>query len=186
MTKDVLSEYPLINRNDSVLVIIDMQEKLVPAVIEKKLIVENIIRLVKFSRIIGLPVVITEQQKLGDTVPVIRQELMEPQPIDKMHFNCFGEDAFSEGIRKLGRKTLILAGIEAHICVTQTALHAVSDFSVHVVSDAISSRSSRNYEVAIMRMQQCGVTITSTEMVIYELLEKAGTDDFKEVLKLVK
>ncbi len=186
MNKDISSGYPLINRNDSVLVIIDMQEKLVPAVAEKELIIENTVRLVKFSRIIGLPVVITEQQKLGDTVPVIRQELMEAEPIAKMHFNCFGADAFSEEIRRLGRNTLILAGIEAHICVTQTALHAVPDFRVHVVSDAISSRSNRNYEVAIMRMQQCGVNITSTEMLIYELLEKAGTGEFKEVLKLVK
>ena len=186
MNRHVSCGYPLINRNDSVLVIIDMQEKLVPAVAEKELIVENIVRLVKFSRIIGLPVVITEQQKLGETIPDIREGLQNPQPIAKVHFNCFGADAFSEEIRRIGRNILIIAGIEAHICVTQTALHAVSDFTVHVVSDAISSRAPGNYEAALNRMRQCGVCITSTEMVIYELLERAGTEEFKEVLKLVK
>ena len=82
--------------------------------------------------------------------------------------------------------SLNIAGIEAHICVAQTAVHAVSQYTVHVVSDAISSRSPHNREIALQRMQHCGVTITSTEMVMYELLEKAGTDSFREVLKLVK
>lgn len=178
--------HSLINGNDALLIIIDMQERLLPVIAEKERIVENAVKLVRFSRIAGIPVVVTEQQNLGNTIHEIHDELRDIQPVGKLHFNCFGSDEFSERISQSNRNTLILAGIEAHICVAQTALHAVSDYAVHVVSDAISSRSLHNKEVAIRRMQQQGVTITSTEMFIYEILARAGTDDFREVLKLVK
>jgi nicotinamidase-related amidase len=176
----------LINREDALLVIIDMQERLVPAVAEKEKIVENTVKLAKFSRMIGLPVLLTEQQKLGDTLPAIREVLGEVPTISKLEFNCFGSKAFAEEAVRLKRKTMIITGVEAHICVAQTALHAVSGYQVQVVSDAVSSRSLHNRDVALRRMEQGGIAVTSTEMVIYELLEKAGTDIFKEVLKLVK
>ena len=180
------SKYSLLNRKDSLLVIIDMQERLFPFIRENERVVENVIKLIKFSRIIGLPVVLTEQQKLGNTLLEIREELMDIQTIIKLEFNCFGSNEFAERLRRMNRNSLIIAGIEAHICVAQTALHALSDYTVHVVSDAIGSRSPHNREVALSRMQQQGVTITSTEMVIYELLGKAGTDSFKETLELIK
>ena len=176
----------LLGKDDPLLVIIDMQERLIPVIADKEMVVENIVRLAKFSRIIGLPVVITEQQNLGDTLPEIREKLKDCEPITKLEFNCFGSNAFLKGIRKQDRKTLIIAGIEAHICVAQTALHAYPDYAVHVVSDAVSSRSLNNRDVALHRMRQQGITVTSTEMVIYELLGKAGTDTFREALKLVK
>lgn len=176
----------LLNRDDSLLVIIDMQERLLPVMADKERILENVIKLIKFFRIMELPVLLTEQQKLGDTIPEIRKELTGVEPIEKLEFDCFRSGLFHEKIIQSNRKSLIIAGIEAHICVTQTALHALSDYGVHVVSDAISSRSPHNWEVALRRMEQGGVTITSTEMVIYELLGKAGTDKFREVLQLVK
>ena len=176
----------LIEKDDSLLLIIDMQERLVPSMADKKNLVENVIKLVKFSLITGLPVVVTEQQKLGETLPEIRETLKEYTPIGKLEFDCFGSEAFRERIGRLKRKTLIIVGIEAHICVAQTALHALSDYEVHVVSDAVSSRSPENRKVALCRMGQAGVTITSTEMVMYELLGRAGTETFREVLKLVK
>jgi nicotinamidase-related amidase len=101
-------------------------------------------------------------------------------------FNSFGCEAFVERVGGLRRRTLILCGIEAHICVAQTGLHAVADYEVHVVADAVASRSPDNKKVALDRMSRSGITITSTEMVIYELLKRAGTDTFREVLKLVK
>jgi nicotinamidase-related amidase len=107
-------------------------------------------------------------------------------PVPKVDFNCFGCQAFEKVVQELDKRTLILCGIEAHICVAQTALYAASDYQVHVVADAIASRSPENRRIAVERMSQRGITITSTEMVIYELLRKAGTDTFKEVLKLVK
>ncbi|MBN2126626.1 MAG: hydrolase [Deltaproteobacteria bacterium] len=176
----------LLKENDAVLLIIDMQEKLVPAVADRERIVENVIRLARFSRIAGLPVVLTEQQKLGDTLPQIREHLEVVEPVSKLTFNCFGTKAFTEKVRALNRHTLILAGIEAHICVAQTALCALPEYGVQVVSDALSSRSPHNREVALRRMEQAGAVVTSTEMVIYEILERAGTDLFKAVLKLVK
>jgi len=176
----------LLSKDDSVLVIIDMQERLLPVIAESERVVENVVKLIKFARIIGLPVVLTEQQKLGDTLPEIRRELGNIQPITKIEFDCFGSGAFTERISQLNRKGLIIAGIEAHVCVAQTALHALSGYAVHVVSDAVSSRSLHNWEIALQRIRQQGAIITSTEMVIYELLEKAGTDTFKQVLKLIK
>lgn len=180
------SSSALIRREESLLVIIDMQERLVPAVAEREKVVENTLRLARFARIAGLPVLVTEQQKLGDTLPEIREALGGFKPFPKLEFNCFGSGAFAEEVRRLDRGTMILAGVEAHICVAQTALHGVSEYRVHVVSDAVSSRDPWNKEVSLRRMGQAGVAVTSTEMVIYELLEKAGTDEFREVLKLVK
>ena len=180
------SQGPLLRRDNTLVVVIDMQERLLPVILEKERVIENVLKLVKFSHIIGLPIICTEQQNLGETTPEIRAELKEVQPINKLEFDCFESRAFDEQIRRLKRNTLIITGIEAHICVAQTALHALSDHAVHVVSDAISSRSLHNWEVALGRMRQQGVTVTSTEMVIYELLGAAGTDQFREALKLVK
>jgi isochorismate hydrolase len=180
------SKNGLLNKDDSILVLIDMQERLIPVISEKEKVLENVVKLIRFSHIIGIPVVLTEQQKLGPTHPEIRKELMGVRPIPKIEFDCFGSNAFREHIEQINRNSLIIAGIEAHICVAQTAVHAVSDYTAHVVSDAIASRSPKNVTVALQRMQQCGVTITSTEMVMYELMGKAGTDTFREVLHLVK
>jgi isochorismate hydrolase len=176
----------MLRSDDALVVIIDMQERLLPVISGKDRVVENVLKLVKFSRIVGLPILLTEQQNLGETSAEIRTELKDSQPISKLEFDCFESRAFADRVRQLGRNTLIIAGIEAHICVAQTALHALVDYAAHVVSDAISSRSPHNWEVAIERMRHDGVTITTTEMVIYELLGKAGTDQFKEALKLVK
>ena len=180
------SRHGLIREEESVLVVIEMQEKLFPAMTEKERLLENVLRLVKFARIIGLPVVVTEMEKLGNTLPQIMGELKGVQPAVRSQFNCFGSQAFSSTIRELNRGVLILAGIEAHICVVQTALHAVGSYRVHVVSDAISARSLDNRKVALERMALGGVTISSTEMVVYELLKNSGTDAFRQTLKLIK
>jgi nicotinamidase-related amidase len=176
----------MLKKDDALVVIIDMQERLLPVISGKERVVENVLKLVKFSRIMGMPILLTQQQNLGDTIPEIRAASEDIRPISKLEFDCFESPAFAERVRQLGRNTLIIAGVEAHICVAQTALHALSDYAPHVVSDATSSRSPHNEEIAIERMRHDGVTITSTEMVIYELLGKAGTDQFREALKLVK
>jgi nicotinamidase-related amidase len=171
---------------DSVLVVIDVQEILMPVIADKSKVVENIVRLLKFTRIVNLPVVLTEQERLGGTVSEVRKEIPDCTPIGKITFDAFSNAAFVRQLQQLGRKTLILTGVETHICVAQTALHALPDFTVHVVSDAVSSRTSANWAVGLERTKQCGACITSTEMVIYELLKRAGTDAFRAALKLVK
>jgi len=176
----------LITREDSVLVVIDVQEKLMPVIAEKEMVTGNLVRLLKLAQIIGLPLILTEQEKLGNTVPDVFEAAQRLSPIRKLDFNCFGCQEFVEQVHRLGRRAIILAGVEAHICVAQTALGALPDHNVHVVSDATSSRSRDNWKVALKRMLQAGVVVTSTEMVIYELLQRAGTDEFRAVLPLVK
>ena len=177
---------PLIDSKDAVLLIVDMQDKLFKAMSEKEVLISNVLKLLKFSRIMDIPVVVTEQQQLGNTLYVIRENLPDTKPICKFSFDCFRVEAFQETLNRINRKALIITGIEAHICVMQTALHALSDYTVHVVSDAVSSRNPNNCDAALGRLTTEGATITTTEMVIYELLKEAGTDTFKEVLKLVK
>ncbi len=177
---------PLIKPEESVLVIIDVQERLVPAIFEHEKVVENTRRLLALSKILKLPVLYTEQEKLGPTLPAIKAEIGDREPVSKLSFNCFFSDSFNEQVRATLRNTMIIAGVEAHICVAQTALWAHSRFRVHVVGDAVSSRTAENRHFAIDRMRAQGVTITSTEMVIYELLQRAGTEEFKAMLPLIK
>ncbi len=176
----------LVRREDAVLVVIDVQKRLLPHIAEGQAVVENIIRLARFARIMGLPVIITEQRKLGDTVDEIRAELPNIRPITKTEFSCLGCEEFLEALGSLRRGTLLLTGIEAHVCVTQTALEALPRYDVHAVTDAIASQSVHNWEVAIKRMLQSGVTITSTEMLVFELLRRADTEEFRAALELVK
>jgi hypothetical protein len=118
------SRHGLIREEESVLVVIEMQEKLFPAVAEKEKLLGNVLRLVRFARILDLPVVVTEMEKLGNTLPEVMSELKGVQPVVRSEFNCFGSQVFSSRIKELERGVLILAGIEAHICIAQTALHA--------------------------------------------------------------
>ncbi len=171
---------------DSVLVVIDVQDRLLPVIRGNKALLQNVLRLIKFSKIVDIPIVITEQEKLGPTFSEIMAEAVGVNPIGKVHFNCFMSAEFRNTIKQLERKTLILTGAEAHICVMQTALHALPSFRAHVVEDAVGSRTTENRNIAIARMRQGGAIITSTEMFIYEILQRAGTDKFKAALQLVK
>ncbi len=176
----------LISRDDCALIIIDVQEKLIPVISGKEEVVQNVIRLARFADIAGIPVVVTEQEKLGSTLPEVKKELAAFRPVPKTHFNSFACKEFRDEISMINRHTLILTGVEAHICVLQTALHGMENYNVHVVGDAVSSRAPENRKVAMDRMMQRGATITSTEMFIYEILQKAGTDEFRATLPLVK
>ena len=186
MTANNPSTQNLILREDSVLIIIDIQEKLMPVIANREQVTANAARLLKFSQLIGLPVILTEQEKLGSTVPEIKNEISDVNPISKLAFDCFLCDEFADRVREIGRNTLILTGVEAHVCVAQTALHALPHFKVHIASDAVSSRTLHNWNIALERMRQSGAVISSTEMIIFELLQRAGTDEFRATLPLVK
>ena len=179
-------ESRLLDRRDCLLVVIDAQEKLMPAVREKETITQNLVRLVKFASIIGMPVVFTEQGKLGPTLSEIRGEVPDAKVVEKITFDCFGCQGFLEMLAQYSARTLILAGVEAHICVAQTALTGLDGYCIQVVGDAVSSRAEMNRDIALKRLSEAGAVVTSTEMVIYELLGKAGTDEFKATLPLVK
>ncbi len=181
-----MNDNRLITGEESLLVVIDMQERLVPAMAGAERLMANMKRLLGLAEVMGLPVIVTEQEKLGPTVREIAEKVTSPEPISKSTFDCFLSEAFAARVGETGRNVLIVAGIEAHICVAQTALSGSPRFRIHVAADAVSSRSPDNVTVALDRMRAAGIIITSTEMVIYELLRRAGTAEFKAMLPLIK
>jgi nicotinamidase-related amidase len=184
-----MSNEGLISREGTVLVIIDVQEKLFPLIFEKEKILNNILKLIRFAKIINMPVVLTEQypKGLGQTIPEIKEIIPEIKPIEKVEFSCFGSEKFRLLLKDLRAKTLIISGIETHICVAQTSLEGLSSgYKICVISDATSSRKLEDKNVALERMRQSGIIVASTEMIIYELLRAAGTQEFREALKLIK
>jgi len=176
----------LIKRKDSILVIVDVQEKLIPVINDSRKVIDNIVKLIRFANIIGMPVVASEQEKLGSTIGEIKRELPDLVPISKIEFSAYRSSKFIKKLDGFSRSNIILTGIETHICIVQTALDLLSGYNVHVVADATSSRNIEDKNTALQRLYQSGVTVSTAEMVIYELLEKAGTDEFREVLNLIK
>jgi len=181
MKQDVLSQ------QNTVFLIIDPQEKLLPKVFEPQRVTDNIILLIRFAYIMDLPLIVTTQyaKGIGSIVERIREKLSEQSFLDKVEFGCFNNKAFTEHIGHLTgpKDTLVLAGIESHICVMQTALGAIEhDYTVHVASDAVSSRTEWNWKIGLERMKTAGAVISSTEMVIYEILKRSDCPQFKEIL----
>lgn len=172
------------------LAVVDIQEKLLPAIHEKERLLRNSQLLIRLAKILGLPVALSEQypRGLGQTVPEIASLLNGVKPIEKLEFGCFGNADYCTAIGRLsGRNTLLVCGIEAHICVTQTVLGALNQgLTVHVAADAVSSRAELNWKIGLERMRDAGAVISSTEMMIYELLVKSGTPAFKEILQYLK
>ena len=173
------------------LVVVDIQEKLLPPIFEKERLLRNSQLLLRLARIVDLPVLATTQyaKGLGAIVPEIASLLPPGEVMDKVAFSCFGSDRFCSSVRGLpgNRNTLIVCGMEAHICVLQTVLAALNQgFLVHVASDAVSSRAEWNWQIGLRRMEQAGALISSTETVIYELLRGSNTPAFKEMLPYLK
>jgi len=176
----------LIDPDDCVLLLVDMQEKLLPVISENERIVDNVVRLVRFCEILDIPVVLSEQIKLGRTVSQIQDLLPGHTALEKDSFDCLLNEPIRNALAETGRGTLVLTGIEAHICVLQTALHGLDAYRVQVVADAMSSRSQHNVHAAENRLLQAGATVTTTEMFIFEALQRAGTEAFKKAYVLVK
>ena len=175
---------------DCALAVIDIQEKLLPPIFEKERLVRNSQLLVRLADILSLPIIVSTQyvKGLGPTIAEISDLLPAVETVDKLEFGCFGNDAYCSAVGKLAnRNTLLLCGMEAHICVMQTALGALNQgMNVHVAADAVSSRAELNWKLGLNRMQAAGAVLSSTEMMIYELLGKSGTPAFKEMLKHLK
>jgi nicotinamidase-related amidase len=172
------------------LIVIDIQEKLLPPIFQKEQLVKNAQLLIRLAGILKIPTIATAQytKGLGHTVPEIRS-LVPDSGIDKQVFSCFGSDVFCSMLKRLPgrRNTLLLCGMESHICVMQTALNALREgYLVHVASDAVSSRTEWNWKVGLERMRAAGAVISSTEMMIYELLRSSDTAAFKQMLPFLK
>jgi len=173
------------------LVVVDIQEKLLPPIFNKGELVKNAQLLVRLANILDVPVLVTTQyaQGLGAIVPEIASLVNKVQSIDKLDFSCFGSNQFRSTLKSLpgNRNTVLLCGMEAHICVMQTAIGALNEgYLVHVASDAIGSRVRWNWEIGIDRMSAAGAVISTTEMMIYELLQCSGSRAFKEMLPYLK
>ena len=177
----------LIRAEDSALVVIDMQERLVPAMQAPARTIRNTRTLMTGASELGVPIVMTEQYPdgLGRTVPELATEGATVLP--KMHFSCMEEPSFAEHFRALGRKQAVIAGMEAHICVVQTAASMIEEgYEVFVVSDATASRTLESEQACIARLNAYGAGIVTTEMVIFEWLGRAGTPAFKKMLQFIK
>lgn len=173
------------------LIVVDIQEKLLPPIFNKDELVKNAQLLVRLANILEIPTIVTTQyaRGLGRTVQEIASLLLETRPIDKLQFGCFGCGEFRSALKSLPglRNTLLVCGMETHICVMQTVLGALNDgYLVHVASDAVGSRVRWNWEIGLDRVRAAGAVISTTEMMIYELLRSSGTPQFKEMLPYLK
>jgi len=181
----------LLQSEQCALVVVDIQEKLLPPIFNKDELIKNSQLLIRVANILEIPVVVTTQyvQGLGAVVPEISSLINHVRAVDKLDFSCFGSNDFRSLLKSLpgNRNTVLLCGMEAHICVMQTALGALNDgYLVHVATDAIGSRVRWNWDIGIDRMRAAGAVISTTEMMIYELLRCSGTQQFKEMLPYLK
>lgn len=175
-------------REHTTLLVIDVQDRLMPVIHEHERILTNVNKLLRAADTLGVKTIVTEQypQGLGNTCEEII--LAETTPIiEKINFSCMLSEAVDEQLKLSNTKSLIICGVEAHVCVLKTALEAIDQgYEVHVVADAVSSRTSENKLLALERMRQSGIYITSVEMILFMLMNKAGTDEFKAISKLIK
>lgn len=179
----------VLKKDEAVLVIVDIQERLAAVMDERQKVVDNCLHLIELARLQNIPIIINEQypKGLGPTVPEIKHALEPYKPLEKLTFSCCGGSEFPDHIAGTGRKKVILCGMETHVCVLQTCIDLLAkDYVVHSVSDAICSRTNDNYRTALEYMRDAGAVITCTETVLFQLLEKAGTEEFKIISKRIK
>ncbi len=178
-----------IDRGSAALVVVDVQERLAAVMERRRQVLDNCRRLIEGARVLGVPTLVTEQypKGLGPTEEELRGVLASYDPVVKLAFSCCGEPRFMEKVRALDRSHVVLCGMETHVCVLQTCLDLLREgHVVHLVSDAVCSRALDNWIVGVGMMREAGAVVSSTETVLFQLLEKAGTEEFKAISKLVK
>lgn len=179
-----------LRRDDAVVCIVDVQERLLPVIDRHDELVASLEKLTAGARTLSLPIVVTEQyvKGLGSTISSLRDALGDSyQPIEKACFSSYGCDAFRSTLEQSGRKQILLSGIEAHVCVYQTAIDLLTNgYEVYLLADAVSSRTPENREIAIRRLVQEGAKLTSVEMALFEMTVISGTEEFRGISKIVK
>lgn len=179
----------MLRADNALLLIVDVQGKLAQLMADRETLFGNLQRMVKGALALQLPILWVEQlpQKLGPTIPEVAELLSGHQPMAKSSFSCMANEEVSASLQKLGRKQVLLVGIEAHICIYQSALDLVRQgYQVEVVEDAIGSRSASNKQAGVSRMLAHGVGLTSTEMALFELLGDAAHPAFRDIQAIVK
>lgn len=181
-----------LQRVDTLLLVIDVQEKLMPVIDRHEAITRNIDRLVRGCALLDVPTLLTEQyaRGLGPTIEPIRLAFEETggyRPIEKSSFSAWGSSEFTASLRALRRKHLLVTGVETHVCVYQTVIDLMAiGHIVTVVADAVSSRTAENRDIALHRLESEGAKISSTEMALFELTGASGTDEFRAIAKLIR
>ena len=178
-----------IEKDDAVLVVVDIQERLFPHIHDNEQLERNCTVLISGMKVLDVPVIVSEQYSkgLGPTIPSIRDTLGDIRPVEKMSFSCCGEPTFITALNKIARNKIIVCGTEAHVCVLQTALDLHQrGFIPVVIEDCISSRKPNDKIQAVERMRQTGMIISTYESILFELCQVAGTEQFKAISKLVK
>jgi len=171
---------------DGLLLVIDVQERLAAAMKHRDAVVRNIGHLLELARLTEIPVVLTEQypKGLGPTVPELRDAAA---PMEKIVFSCCGDAAFNDRIAAAGRRKIIVTGMETHVCVYQTALDLISaGYVPHVVSDAVCSRFTANWKSGLELLRQAGAVVTNTETVLFQVLGRAGTEEFRAISRRIR
>jgi len=178
----------MLSVDNTVLLVVDIQGKLARIVHDSEATIQGAGKLIRGAKVLGLPILHTEQNPagLGPTVPELAG-LLDPQAIPKLRFSCCGEKRFLDALSRLGRNQVLLAGIETHICVYQTAVELIGfGYELHVAADAVSSRTPGNRQIGLRKMERAGAHVTSVETALFELQRVAEGPAFKELLKIVK
>lgn len=176
----------LLQVEQSTLVIIDVQEKLAPVVHQRDQLITRMRWLGEIAQELNVPTLVTEQypKGLGYSVSELSGVIEQAQVIEKMHFSAMQEAEFADTLKQQGRRQIILMGIEAHVCILQTAMDlAQQGYSVYVVEDAVGSRRDSDKQAALSRLRQHGVIIITSEMAAYEWMHRSGTDQFRHITK---
>lgn len=184
-----MSHPRLLRRESAALVFVDLQERLHKEVARKEAVAAAATKLAEAARILGVPVVLAEHaaRAFGPTIEPLRSALADYAPVHKMVFSCFGSEEFRERLAALKRTQILAAGLETHICLCQTVLDAIdAGYQVHVARDASSARSEESHAAGLEKMSGAGAIPATAESAIYELLGKAGTDEFRAILPIIK
>jgi len=178
----------MLETDNTVVLVIDIQGKLASLMQEKERLYDNTARMLRAAKVLGLQVICTEQYPdgLGPTVPQIAEHL-DADPIAKLSFSCWGSEAIRGALKQTGRTQVLISGIETHICVYQTAIDLLAEgYEVHVLTDAVSSRTQANRRLGLERMKDAGAVMTGVEMALFEMLKVAKGDQFKEIAQIVR
>ncbi len=179
----------MLKTDKAVLVIVDVQGRLATLMYNREEFFRNLVKMIKGAKVLGIPIIWNEQlpDKLGETIPEIRELLADMAPMVKSHFSCCGNQDFADKLESLGRRQVLLVGMETHVCVYQTARDLLrNDYKVHVVADAVSSRTEENSRIGIEAMKEAGAHVTTVEMALFEMLKIATGDQFKQIVQIVK
>jgi hypothetical protein len=178
-----------IKRNDTIAVIIDVQQRLYPYIHENEILTDKLVRLIKGLKVLGINIIVTEQYSkgLGNTIMPIQEALGTYNHLEKMSFSCCGLNDFTHVLKESGKKNVIIGGIESHVCVLQTVIDLEANgYQPIIIEDCVSSRNQNDKIIAIERMRKEGAIISTYESILFELMDVSGTEEFKAISKIVK